>query len=83
MLINRLRISYVRGILVGLLPLVALIVMQIAAAKTVNLPDRSIDSTGSSDTAKKNNPTLFYHAVCPPSTTEVLAVINPEASEQR
>ena len=51
MLINRLRISYVRGILVGLLPLVALIVMQIAAAKTVNLPDRSIDSTGSSDTA--------------------------------
>ena len=51
MLINRLRTSYVRGILVGLLPVVALIVMQIAAAKTVNLPDRSVDSTGSSDVA--------------------------------
>jgi len=49
MLINRLRISYVRGILVGLVPVVALIVMQIAAAKTVTLPDRSVDSTNSSD----------------------------------
>jgi len=51
MLINRLRISYARGILVGLLPVVALIVMQITAAKTVTLPDRSVDSTGSSEVA--------------------------------
>src|SRR5436190_6796107 len=47
MLINRLQISYVRGILVGLLPIFALIVMQIAAAKTVTLPDHPVDSTGS------------------------------------
>jgi len=46
MLINRLRISYVRGILVGVLPICALIVMQIAAAKTVTLPDDSVNSTG-------------------------------------
>ena len=51
MLINRLRISYVRGILVGLVPVAALIVMQIAAAKTVTLPDASVDSTSSSDVA--------------------------------
>lgn len=50
MLINRLRISYVRGILVGLVPIVALIVMQIAAAKTAT-PDRPIDATASSKVA--------------------------------
>ena len=49
MLINRLRISYVRGILVGLLPIVALTVMQIAAAKTVTLPYSPLDSTGGPD----------------------------------
>jgi hypothetical protein len=51
MLINRLRTSYVRGILVGLVPVIGLIVLQIAAAKTVTLPDRSIDSTGHLDVA--------------------------------
>jgi hypothetical protein len=51
MLINRLRTSYVRGILVGLVPLVALIVMQIAAAKTAMWPDRPSDATSSSEVA--------------------------------
>src|ERR1041385_280175 len=37
MLMNRLRISYLRGIMVGLLPMLALIIMQIAAAKTATL----------------------------------------------
>jgi hypothetical protein len=39
MLMNRLRISYLRGIMVGLLPMLALIIMQIAAAKTATLPE--------------------------------------------
>ncbi len=51
MLINHLRVSYARGILVGLVPIVALIVMQIAAAKTVTLPELPVDSTGSSEVA--------------------------------
>ena len=51
MLINRLRISYVRGILVGLLPVVALIVMQIAAAKTAMSTDHPIDATAGSEVA--------------------------------
>ncbi|HYW74092.1 MAG TPA: hypothetical protein VE961_23920 [Pyrinomonadaceae bacterium] len=51
MLINRLRISYLRGIMVGLLPLAALLVLQIAAAKNVWLPDGPIDSTAAADVA--------------------------------
>ena len=37
--------------MVGLLPLLAVVVLQIAAAKTVTLPDHSIDSTAASDVA--------------------------------
>jgi hypothetical protein len=43
MLMNRLRISYLRGIMVGVIALVALIVMQIAAAKNAG----RVDATGS------------------------------------
>ena len=43
---NRLRTSYFRGIMVGLLPMLALIIMQIAAAKTAGLNEIP-DTTGS------------------------------------
>ena len=46
MLMNRLRTSYFRGIMVGLLPMLALIIMQIAAAKTAGLNEIP-DTTGS------------------------------------
>ncbi len=46
MLMNRLRISYLRGIMVGLLPMLALVIMQIAAAKTAGLNEIP-DATGS------------------------------------
>jgi len=46
MLINSLRISYARGILVGLLPLLALLVLQITAAKTVTVPDHPVEPNG-------------------------------------
>ena len=39
MLMNCFRISYLRGIMVGLLPMLALIIMQIAAAKTATVDD--------------------------------------------
>jgi hypothetical protein len=51
MLINRLRISYLRGIMVGLLPMLALLVLQIAAAKNVTSPDHSGDANAASDVA--------------------------------
>ena len=48
MLMNRLHISYLRGIMVGVMPVLALIVMQIAAAKTATLPDASLSDAATS-----------------------------------
>jgi hypothetical protein len=45
---NCLRISYLRGIMVGVAPVLALIVMQIAAAKNAEVPDASRSDVASS-----------------------------------
>ena len=47
MLMNRLHISYLRGIMVGLLSMLALIIMQIAAAKTASPSEAAPEATGS------------------------------------
>ena len=65
MLMNRLQISYLRGIMVGVIPVLALIVMQIAAAKTATLPDASVSDFATSyqwNTKERDLPLLGLNA---------------------